>query len=343
MAMKRHELEAWVLELVDRALDGQPIEDDRVELKSDVIDSVRAARRLAAHANTAGGAEILWIVGIDERERRLVASEREDLASWVQQVASQFDGIAPELLDHLTVPVRGGRVVALLFDTRQPPYVVRNPAYGKQAEVVSLEVPWREGTHTRTARRSELLRLLSPTQLLPDVEQMGAFLSVRGYGSGKVSEGLEWDLLAGGYFTPRDDRPVSFPFHRIDARVLVGSLDIHLMKTRLDHQYEYDSPLVLSSSFGSMPAQHESKMRKVDSEMTISGPCLLVLTGSARRPVEDVPESGADVSVWLEVVRAANPIRLIWKLAPVVPEPRSGYFRTWQLVDTPKPTDRPTS
>ncbi len=340
--MKRHELEAWVLEVVDRAFKGHPIEDDRVELKSMVTDTVRAARRLAAHANTAGGAEILWIVGIDERERWLVASEKEDLAPWVQQVASQFDGMSPQLVDHLTVPVAGGTVVALLFDTRQPPYVVKNPAYGKRAEVVSLEIPWREGTHTRTARRSELLRVLSPTQLLPDVEQMGASLSVSGFGSGKVAEGLEWELSAGAYFTPRDDRPVSFPFHRIDARVLVGTLEVELTKTRLDHQYEYDSPFILSSSLGSMPAHHEPKRRRIDSEITISGPCLLVLTGSARRPIEDVPETEAQISVWLEVVKAPNPLRLTWKLTPIAPEARSGHFRRWQLADDVTPAAQPS-
>ncbi len=331
--VKRHELEAWVLELVDRALGGQPIEDDRVELKSSVTDTVRAARRLAAHANTAGGGEILWIVGVDEREHRLVGGEREDLAPWVQQVATQFDGVSPELIDHLTIPVSGGTVVALLFDTRQPPYVVKNPSFGKHVEVVSLEVPWREGTHTRTARRNELLRILSPTQLLPDVEQMGAYLTVRGFGSGKTAEGLEWELLAGGYFTPRDDRPVSIPFHRIEARALVGGLDVQLTKVRLDHQYEYDSPFILSGSFGSMPAHQEPKKRKVDSEMTISGPCLLVLTGSTKRPIEDIPEADAEISVWLAVARAPNPIHLVWKLSPTDPEPTSGYFRTWQLTE----------
>jgi hypothetical protein len=332
LVVKRHELEAWVLELVDRALRGQPIEDDRVELKSSVTDTVRAARRLAAHANTAGGAEILWIVGLDERQRRLTNGGREDAAPWVQQVAAQFDGVSPELVDHLTVPVPEGSVAALLFDTRQPPYVVRNPAYGKHAEVVSLEVPWREGTHTRTARRSELLRILSPAQLLPDVEQMSAYLSTRGYGSGKVAEGLEWELLAGGYFTPRDDRSVSMPFHRIEARAKIGRLDVELTKTRLDHRYEYDGPFITSGAFGSMPSHQEAKRRKVDSEMTISGPCLLLLTASAKRGIEDIPEADAEISVWLEVVRAPNPIHLAWNLTQIPPE--RGYYRSWHSAGT---------
>jgi hypothetical protein len=41
-----------------------------------------------------------------------------------------------------------------LFEVTRRPYVVRNPQAGA---AVSLEVPWREGNATRSARRSELL------------------------------------------------------------------------------------------------------------------------------------------------------------------------------------------
>ncbi len=51
-------------------------------------------------------------------------------------------------------------VVAMLFETDRAPFVVKNPAYGTVGgDPVSLEVPWREGATTRSARRRDLLRL----------------------------------------------------------------------------------------------------------------------------------------------------------------------------------------
>jgi hypothetical protein len=53
--------------------------------------------------------------------------------------------------------------VALLFDTSKVPYVVKVPNSDR------LEVPWREGTRTRSATRFELLRIFS---LLQKEEQL---------------------------------------------------------------------------------------------------------------------------------------------------------------------------
>jgi hypothetical protein len=78
------QVEAWVLPIVDRVRERRSIEDDRVELKADWPDIEKAARRVAGHANAAGGGSVLWIIGIDER-RGVVPFAGVDPAMWVQQ------------------------------------------------------------------------------------------------------------------------------------------------------------------------------------------------------------------------------------------------------------------
>ena len=57
--MRIHEIETWVLQIVERVESEQPIEDSRIELKSDWIDPAKAARQLAGHANAAHGDTLL--------------------------------------------------------------------------------------------------------------------------------------------------------------------------------------------------------------------------------------------------------------------------------------------
>ena len=82
---------------------------------------------------------------------------------------SHFDGQAPSVQD-LAVTVGDAVVVALVFGTDRAPFVVKNPG--------EFEVPWREATGTRSARRAELLTLLSPLQKLPSVEALSCRLVV---------------------------------------------------------------------------------------------------------------------------------------------------------------------
>lgn len=56
-------------------------------------------------------------------------------------------------------------VLALAFETDEAPYVVK-----ASEGLVDLEVPWRDGTTTQSAKRSELLRILMPSALAPDAE-----------------------------------------------------------------------------------------------------------------------------------------------------------------------------
>jgi hypothetical protein len=199
MTMRPSQIEAWVLRVIDALAKGAPVEDFQVELKATWPDSKKAARQIAGHANAAHGEPILWLIGVDENAG-VVGAYREELSKWWPQVESQFDGMAPRFTD-LNVPVNAATVVALLLETDRAPFVVNNPAAN-----MDREVPWREGTRVRSARRADLIRLLQPLEELPEVD-------------------LLWGRLDGGTFMgclfvspPRDQRVV-IPVHRCAATI----------------------------------------------------------------------------------------------------------------------------
>lgn len=211
--MKIHQIESWALDVIGCVETNRPIEDFRVELKSVWIPPEKAARRIAGHANAARGAPILWLIGVD-KEDGIVGAEYEDLADWYGRVQSYFDGLAPRLAD-CNVPVKEDRtIVALLFETDRVPFVVKNPVFGKKGSgPVALEVPWREGTSTRSATRADLLRLLSPLQALPSFEVIGATLSVDSAGK----ERLRWLLKIVLYTSAPVGDVIIILFHRCEV------------------------------------------------------------------------------------------------------------------------------
>jgi hypothetical protein len=100
----------------------------------------------------------------------VVGANPRDMATWWSQVKSEFDGQVPYILD-VSLSLAAGIVVALIFETDRAPFVVRNVVHGLAGGgPVAREVPWCEGTSVRSATRSDLLRLLTPTSELPDLE-----------------------------------------------------------------------------------------------------------------------------------------------------------------------------
>jgi hypothetical protein len=164
------EIEAWALRVVDAVRRGDRVEDSAVELKSDWPPPEKAARLIAAHANAARGNPILWVIGLHERKGVSARSPIEP-ADWWAQVSSFFDEVPPKLTD-VVVQVGGGEsVVAILFGTEQAPYVIAKKPDGG---AVVREVPWREGTSIRSARRSDLVRILVPLSAAPRIEFVNA-------------------------------------------------------------------------------------------------------------------------------------------------------------------------
>jgi hypothetical protein len=201
-------LETRVLDIVERAVKGHPIEDTAVELKASWPGSPqRAARRIAGHANAASASSILWIIGVDEKRRSVTGATESDLASWWPQVSSHFDGVVPTLLASLSVPIGNQTVVGLLIDSARAPYVVVTSG----TLIPDCEVPWREGTAVRTARRADLLRLLVPVQVQPGLE----VLSARAWAT-KGPRGTSWQVVVEAYVDLRDGSVrLVLPYHRI--------------------------------------------------------------------------------------------------------------------------------
>ena len=207
--MRPAEVETWVLRVLDGVVLGTNVEDDRVELKTSwPPDTAKAARRIAAHANTARGESILWIIGADEKGRAVPGAEQQELANWWPRVSRHFDGLAPSLLHHIVVPFDGRSVVALAFDTARAPYVVTNPSGGG----FDRDVPWRDGARTRSAKREELLRTLAPLQRLPHVETMDAEVQRTAAG--------DFEFFGSVYVTPVDEARCVFPFHRLSVTLI---------------------------------------------------------------------------------------------------------------------------
>jgi len=184
-------LEFKAREIIERVQRCQPVEDTLVECKRSWPSAEKAARRIAAHANGARGEPILWLIGIDEKTGQVHDVDTEELATWWPQVLRLFDeDIAPEI-QHVFLTTDVGRVAAVTFETNRAPYVIRTGD-----EKVSREVPWRAGTGTRTARRSELLKMLVPASLAPAATAFELTLAAHLY--------QEWrpDRKAGEPFEP---------------------------------------------------------------------------------------------------------------------------------------------
>lgn len=297
--MRSQDIEAWVLAIVDRLKANQPVEDSNVELKSKWSDRFdRMARRLAGHCNAARGEPVLWIIGIDEKSDKVVGAERSDLVKWLDAVRLHFDSLPPDLEKDMVVPVEDTSVVAMLFDTSRAPYVVKNPANGQPGGgPVEREVPWRDGTSVRSARREDLIRLLVPIHHLPAIELLNASLGVSTYTdctTDPVKEGLRWELSLELYVEPVDRNRVVIPVHRCVASTvaLLNSEPCPLKKIRM-------GPWLRAVTGGGPAFPTDMRLsRTIDSsptEVIVDGPGLVLFSAETITPPIDREEFRGEV------------------------------------------------
>ncbi len=187
--MRESQIESRVLNVIERVCKMQPVESSHIELKREWIDPKAAARAIAGMCNAAGGEPVLFLIGLDEKQGKVTGASLEQLADWWPQVKKEFDQEVPTLLKDLAVHSGDHTIVALLLESSRAPYVVRNPAFGVTSGNVSLEVPWREGGSLRTARREDLIRLLTPAVQQPDIELKN------GLARYIKTQGLYWDAI----------------------------------------------------------------------------------------------------------------------------------------------------
>lgn len=336
--MRAAEFEAWVLEVVDAVLAGSRQETTRIELKSEFpTDTQKAARQIAAHANAARGDEILWIIGVDEAARIVVGiDESQDPESWWARVEKCFEGLAPRLLRHDVVPVGTSRMLALLIETDRAPFVVKNPLFGKDGEKVELEVPWRDGTRTRSARREDLLRLLLPASRMPYVEVVDASLEQTPQGSvadlrAFVPDGsYVWTTRLRLFVVPRgEESAVVFPGHRIrvQAGSSAGSLrelqsgEGHSLPTRIRDLQEWsiERPQTIDLS-----ASDRSRTYALEQAERLQVFWSLVPAGSSVAVAIQVDLRKAKPGTWtLEAARVDHVPAPAWKPAVTTPDDAS--------------------
>ncbi|HEY5909581.1 MAG TPA: hypothetical protein VJA21_03145 [Verrucomicrobiae bacterium] len=229
--MRPIEIESWALRILERVEKRLPVEDSRVELKADWLEPVKAARRIAAHANAARGEPILWVIGADEKARTVPGANPQDLANWFPQVKACFESEVP-LLQDLNVAFNsstGAKTVAVLcFDTSRFPYVIKNPKGGE----IAFEVPWRVATGVRTATRSDLLLMLSPLIRAPQFELLSGELALD-MNASAVMGSFRFELSC--YVVPKSEDLIVFPFHKIVAQLGSGStLVVETFKVKME-------------------------------------------------------------------------------------------------------------
>jgi hypothetical protein len=290
-------IENWVLDIFARVQRQLPVEDARVELKSTWIEPRAAARRIAGHANALRGQPALWVIGLDERSGT-TAGAREEFSNWWQQVEAEFDGPAPGVFD-LWVPLGNDGVTALLFDTSRAPFVIKNPVRNQPgAGPINLEVPWREGTRVRSARRSELLQLLVPTQSLPTIETLGgAAVAIRD--QTKNEAGLLCTIAL--YVVPQRDGTLVLPFHKCSGSFTGGGL--FSAPTPIEHL-----EMMPEYTMREMPTREIAKINKsatvtaTNREVLLRGPGVVELALSGK--VASEPERSDTLVVNVTIIPA---------------------------------------
>lgn len=219
--MRPIDLESRVISAVDRIRGGQLVEHDLIECKRDWPQENKA-RQLAGSLNRAGGDPVIYIIGIDEKTGKVHDISGTDVLDWWGQMTPKFDQFPPEMVRHISVPVgdSGEHVVAVAFASDRAPYLVKTGSANP-----SLEVPMREGTGTRTARRDELLRILIPAVRLPRVVVLEANLKGK-YVPPPMGRPNDEELKCFGelriYVEHEGERAVTFPAHGMRGQATIN-------------------------------------------------------------------------------------------------------------------------
>jgi len=328
MSLLITKIEAWALQIISRVEGRFLVEDSRVELKRVWPDQEKAARQIAGHANSSFGSDVLWIVGVDE-STGVVGVAPEELANWWPAVCSYFDGVAPSLTDlHLTI--KGKTVVCLYFETNRPPYVVKNPVYGKPGGgPVNWEVPWREGANTRTAAHNDLVRLLIPTLSQPEIELLEGYGTFQESKSIRFGDESQYDNLSFSfkvYLYPRNEVSLVIPFHRCKC-VLSDGLGNIFDKLK----FSITRPHIISRH-GSMP--DTVTLERTNYELIAHGPgqCTIQVTAKLNNELDWFESNNIQVRLLVFVIDAELPVELSIVLKQV--EPKRDEKRRW-LMEPP--------
>lgn len=330
--MRAFQVENWVLSIAEQVLSGGRVEDSRVELKAVWPElPEKAARRIAAHANAARGENILWIIGIDEKNQIVCGADNCELANWYPQIQSFFDGLAPSIKDY-NVPFGGKNLVAMLFVTDRAPYVVKNKENDR------LEVPWRDGTRTRSATRSELLKVLAEKIVTPQIEVLEGTLRANLYGSPQPKK-IDWELSIELYVEVVQDAFIVIPFHRCSAQFSIFPFTQSISFTSLSVKPRFPvGPLMIPIDSPMAQQRPQSLSLTIDAtqdEVIIKGPGMVFL-----RAYLQIPKAEYDFNQEIKAVanllpiKSDVPISIKADFKPLEHEDGNGY--RWELITEKK-------
>ena len=263
MPKSKAQIEEWALTVIDHSRAGRRVEDDWVELKESFLEPAKAARRIAGMANAARTEPFLLLIGIKECVGPVPLPDEPEFSRWWAQVASVLDP-SPPRLEHLVV--EGVHVLYLVPD--RPPYVVKHRQ--EPADNSGLwEVPWREGTATRSARHTDLVRLLVPRARVPDFQ----VLRVRGATgfTDKREPSLSIDVTL--YVVPQTPERLVLPIHQCS------------MEAHWDGNEEY---VALHGGLIPLGERKSKTIHYGADEVVVDGPGRIRLSGFTPVPVERV-------------------------------------------------------
>ena len=224
-----HQLEFQALALLDALNAGQAsagTAPDRAHFASWPGPPRRAARMLAAQANAARGRDVLWLIGVktgaagrnSTGRLRVTGAQLPPFDAWLQKLLPYFDGLAP-VVRAFVIPFGANgnapaqQVIALQIETSRAPFVIRTTAAG-----TALDVPWWDPAtgQTRSAGRTELVKLLVPLQDLPQFEVLEAELTFykNPHSSGAQKTLHRWTLDGSLYVIPQPETRAVIPLHR---------------------------------------------------------------------------------------------------------------------------------
>ena len=344
------QIESWSLRVIDAVRAGQPNEDFLVELKREWPAPQKAARRIAGHANAVRGEKILWLIGVDEKAKKIHgASGDVDLADWYPKLEKHFVGFAPRLTP-LNIKVDDALVVALLFETDQYPFVVKNPSGGH----IQYEVPWRENTSIRSARREDLIRLISPLVNQPKIEiRSGIFQIIEVSQSipspDKEVSNMDFYLDLDFYIISNPKLTITFPFYRCDLKLYLPtsglletfSLEIRSLKPkgRTDRNNTHASGIMASRLSGSTFESLSPTIQWSPDQIILNGSGMLSIKAYKRFSLKSddllskskLEETDEDVLIRLEMNSFDLESSLIIETAMEKTEAERGCFASWEI------------
>lgn len=263
MPKSKAQIEAWALAIIDDSRAGRRVEDDRVELKESFVEPAKAARRIAGLANAARTEPFLLLVGIKECVGPVALPSEPEFSRWWAQVTSFLDPVPPRL-EHIVV--EGVQVLHLEPD--RPPYLVKHKQ--DPADNSGLwEVPWREGAATRSARHTDLIRLLVSRARVPDFQVLRAN-GATGF-TDKHEPSLSVDVTL--YIVPQTPERLVLPIHQCS------------MEARWDGRDEY------VEMRGGLVPLGERKSKTIHygaDEVVVDGPGRIRMSGFTLVQIEEI-------------------------------------------------------